>query len=210
MRKVLGGKMITVVNLGISNLSSVLNALKYLGLDFCVSSQKEDISKSSHIILPGVGTFGEGMSQLKQKGLVDVLKDEVLNKKKPIIGICLGMQLLFETSEETVGINGLGLLAGNVIRLPKSDKYTIPRIGWAESVFTKDFLGFNKKDTADFYYIHSFYCDPVNKNITSIIDEEGKIACAVQENNVFGCQFHPEKSHKAGLRLLTQFSQERL
>jgi glutamine amidotransferase len=202
--------MITVVNLGISNLSSVLNALKYLGLDFCVSSRKDDISKSSHIVLPGVGTFGEGMSQLKENGLVEVLKEEVLTKKKPIIGICLGMQLLFETSEETEGVEGLGILKGNVIRLPKSDKYTIPRIGWAESFFTKDFLGFNKNDAADFYYIHSFYCDPVNKNITSIIDEEGKIACAVQDGNIFGCQFHPEKSHKAGLSLLKQFSQELL
>lgn len=200
--------MITVVNLGISNLSSVLNALEYLGIEFCVSSDKDEIAKATHIILPGVGTFGKGMEQLKAKGLIEVIREQALKNKKPVFGICLGMQLMFESSEESGGVEGLGLLKGKVIKLPKSEKYTIPRIGWAESVFKKDFLGFNKGDKADFYYIHSFYCVPNDSEVTAITNEDENICCAVQDNNIFGCQFHPEKSHKAGLSLLKQFAQE--
>jgi len=202
--------MITVVNLGISNLSSVLNALKYLEIDFCVSNQAQEIGNATHLILPGVGTFSEGMSQIRNQGLFEVLREKVLKNKTPILGICLGMQLLFETSEESEGVEGLGLLKGDVIKLPITDTYTIPRIGWAESVLEKDFLGFNKGDSADFYYIHSFYCKPKNENIITISGENGKVTGAVQENNIFGCQFHPEKSHKAGLKILKQFSQEQV
>lgn len=200
--------MITVVNLGISNLSSVLNALEYLGIEFCVSDNKDEISKATHIILPGVGTFGKGMEQLKAKSLIDVIREQALRNKKPILGICLGMQLMFESSEESQGVEGLGLLKGSVIRLPKSEKYTIPRIGWAESIFKKNFLGFNVSDKADFYYIHSFYCVPQDNNVIAITNEDENITCAIKDNNVFGCQFHPEKSHKAGLNLLKQFAQE--
>lgn len=202
--------MITVINLGMSNLSSVLNALNYLELDFCVSGKKEDLAKASRIILPGVGTFGEGINRLREKDLFDTLKKEVLVNKKPIMGICLGMQLMLESSEESLGVEGLGLLKGKVIKLPKSKKYTIPRIGWGESTFEKDFLGFNKGDLADFYYIHSFYCKPKNVDIVSITGEDREITCAIQDNNVYGCQFHPEKSHKAGLKLLKNFSQEQV
>lgn len=200
--------MITVINLEISNLSSVLNVLSYVGIDYHVSDKKEDMKLASHIILPGVGTFGAGMTQLKDKGLIETLRNEAFNNKKPIMGICLGMQLLFESSEESEGFEGLGLLKGDVIKLPPSDKYTIPRIGWAESTFKRDFLGFKAGEKQDFYYIHSFYCKPTQPNIISITDEDGNIACAVQNANVFGCQFHPEKSHKAGLSLLKHFSKE--
>lgn len=202
--------MIAVVNIGISNLNSVLNALNYMNLDFKVTDNKAEIANATHIILPGVGTFGEAMNQLKNKDLIDVLKTEVLVNKKPILGICLGMQLLFESSEESEGVKGLSLLKGSVIKLPKSEKYTIPRIGWAESLFEKDFLGFNRGNIADFYYIHSFYCKPESKDSIAISGEEGNVICAVQENNVYGCQFHPEKSHKAGLKLLKQFAQEQV
>lgn len=200
--------MITVVNLGISNLSSVLNALNFLGIDFCVSDDKDKIAKASHIILPGVGTFGAGMEQLQKKDLIDVIRNKTLKQNTPILGICLGMQLLFQTSEESPNVEGLSLIDGNVIRLPKSDKYTIPRIGWAESIFKKDFLSFKRNDVSDFYYIHSFYCVPKDENVISITDEDNNIACAVQDKNIFGCQFHPEKSHKAGLNLLKTFAQE--
>lgn len=202
--------MIAVVNLGISNLNSVLNALSYLNVDFCVSNNKDEISKASCIILPGVGTFGEGMSQLGANNLIDVLREEVLVNKKPIMGICLGMQLLFESSEETLGVEGLGLIKGNVIKLPKSDKYTIPRIGWAESEFEMDFLGFKKGDMADFYYIHSFCCKPNSAEVVAISSEDHDIAGAIKDKNIYGCQFHPEKSHQAGLKLLKQFSQEQI
>lgn len=200
--------MITVINLEISNLNSVLNALKYLEIEFCVSDKKEEIEKATHIILPGVGTFGKGMEQLKSKGLIEPIRKQAFEKKIPVMGICLGMQLLFESSEESPGAEGLGLLKGNVIKLPKSEKYTIPRIGWAESIFKQDFLGFKNGDKTDFYYIHSFYCNPSDKNVIAIVNEDDNIACAIKENKIYGCQFHPEKSHKAGLNLLKNFAQE--
>lgn len=198
--------MIAVVNLGISNLSSVLNALKYLELPYFILNNPNELCNSSHIILPGVGTFGEGMKQLENRGLTAILREEVLSKKKPVIGICLGMQLLFESSEESPDAKGLSLIQGKVIKLPKSIKYTIPRIGWAESNIKKDFLGFNKDNKIDFYYIHSYYCKPEKEEIISITDEEEAITCAINKNNIYGCQFHPEKSHKAGLNLLKHFA----
>lgn len=198
--------MIAVVNLEISNLTSVLNALKYLELQFCVTNIPKELSKASHIILPGVGTFGEGMKQLQAKGLIDVLREESQNNKKPILGICLGMQLMFESSEETPQTQGLCLIGGNVVKLPKNEKYTIPRIGWAESNIKKDFLGFNKDKKNDFYYIHSYYCVPENTDIIAITDEDNNITCAINDKNIYGCQFHPEKSHRAGLSLLKHFA----
>lgn len=200
--------MITVIDIGISNLSSVLNALNFLEIDFCVSNNKNVISKATHIILPGVGTFGAGMEQLQKNDLIDVIRSKALEQNTPIMGICLGMQLLFESSEESPNIKGLSLIKGNVIKLPKSEKYTIPRISWTESVLKKDFLTFKAGDIFDFYYIHSFYCVPNDKSVISITNEDNNIACAIQNKNILGCQFHPEKSHKAGLNLLKAFAQE--
>lgn len=199
--------MIAVVNLGISNLTSVLNALKYLGLDFYVADKPEELSNASHIILPGVGTFGEGMKRLNNKGFTEALNIEVLTNKKPLLGICLGMQLLFQSSEESPDAIGLSLVKGKVVRLEKSAKYTIPRIGWAESVFKSNFLGIDAGKKLDFYYIHSFCCQPENQDIITITDETSKITAAIQDNNIMGCQFHPEKSHKTGLILLKQFAE---
>ncbi|GHT92370.1 imidazole glycerol phosphate synthase subunit HisH [Spirochaetia bacterium] len=198
--------MIAVIDMGISNLNSVLNALAYLNIEYVVSFSKDDIGNASHIILPGVGTFGQGMNQLHQRGLTTAIKIEIQVNKKPILGICLGMQMLFESSEESPGINGIGLLAGNVIQLKNSGNYTIPRIGWAESLFEKDFLGFSRNDVADYYYIHSFCCNPKDKEVIAITSEDKTVVSAVKSNVIYGCQFHPEKSHRAGLKILEQFS----
>lgn len=199
--------MLVVIDLNISNLNSVLNALDFLKIDYVVSNKSDDIKKATKFILPGVGTFEAGMNALNKYDITDSLVEEVVKKGKPILGICLGMQLFFETSEESPGISGLGLLRGDVIKLPENSAYTIPRIGWAESVFEKDFLGFEKDQKADFYYIHSFYAKPKDSTVIAISSEAGLVTGAVSSNNIFGCQFHPEKSHKNGLKMITNFSE---
>jgi glutamine amidotransferase len=198
--------MINIINLNISNLASVLNAFDYLKINYRVSNSKKDIVNASHLILPGVGTFSAGMDSLKKNNIIDTLKEQIMVKKKPILGICLGMQMFFENSEESFGTQGLGLLKGQVIKLPKSEEYTIPRIGWASSYLEKDFLGLKKGDEADFYYIHSFYAKNKDKSDLAISTENIKITGAVSKENIFGTQFHPEKSHKTGLKILENFT----
>lgn len=198
--------MIAVLNLGISNLTSVLNAFEFLKIDFCVANTPEEFDKASKFILPGVGSFAAGMNALESKRFIEPLKKVVLEEEKPLLGICLGQQLLFESSEESPGIMGLSLIKGNVLKLPENADYDIPRIGWGESVFLKDFLGHKKRDKADFYYIHSFSVQPENFDVVTISTENINIAGAVKQENIYGCQFHPEKSYNAGLKILREFS----
>lgn len=198
--------MLVVINLKISNLSSVLNALNYLKIKYKVSDKKADLKKASALILPGVGTFEAGMEALEKADILKTLQEEVLKNKKPILGICLGMQMFFASSEESPGVKGLALLGGEVVRLPRSGDYTIPRIGWGESYVKKDFLGLKEGATADFYYIHSFYAKVKNKSILAVLSEKNDITGAVHSGNIYGCQFHPEKSHKYGLAILKAFA----
>ena len=197
--------MIALINLGNSNLQSVINSLDYLHIDYIVTKDYKDLAKYDSIILPGVGTFESGILRLKELKMFDVLKNEVLDKNKPILGICLGMQLLFDSSEESPGVEGLGLMGGNVESIPTSEKYNIPRIGWAESILNFDFLGLKKNQVVDLYYIHSFYVKPNDNKIISIITDE-KLTAAINQNNIYGCQFHPEKSHINGLTILSRFA----
>lgn len=198
--------MLVVINLKISNLSSVLNALDYLSIKYKVSSDKADIKRASALILPGVGTFEAGMEALNKSDLLKSLREEVLVNKKPILGICLGMQMFFDTSEESPGVRGLSFIKGDVIRLRPSRDYTIPRIGWGESYVRADFLSLNVGDVADFYYIHSYFARVADKSVVAISTETNDVTGAVRKENVYGCQFHPEKSHKSGLRILTEFA----
>jgi glutamine amidotransferase len=199
--------MLGVVNLGISNLSSVINALDYLKIENSIIENPDDVQKATHLLLPGVGTFEAGMMALTQKGLVKAIRNAVLETKKPILGICLGMQLLFDESDESPGIQGLKILEGKVVRLKKSTEYSLPRIGWCESAFTASFLSFSNSQKVDFYYIHSFHAVPENSSIITLISGEHDIVTsAVNEGNVYGVQFHPEKSHIAGLKILEDFA----
>ncbi len=197
--------MVVVIDIGISNIGSVANALDYLGLRYTVSDREEDIINASHIILPGVGTFEAGMAALQGKNLLYPLKDQVLNKQKPILGICLGMQLFFNNSEESTGVDGMGLISGSILKLPTSKKYTTPRIGWAKSLVKRDFLSLNEGQIIDFYYIHSYHASPIDDSIVAIITEKNNLTAAIVKENIFGCQFHAEKSHKAGLKILETF-----
>jgi imidazole glycerol-phosphate synthase subunit HisH len=200
--------MIGIINLGISNLTSVLNALKYINVKYFVINEPSEFEKADSLILPGVGTFESGMSSIRSKGFEILIKEDVLVNNKSILGICLGMQLFFASSEESKGIEGLNLLEGKVIKLPENKEYTMPRIGWAESICNKKFLGFEKEETHDFYYIHSYYAKLEDKEILSMTTGGNKITASVQKNNIIGCQFHPEKSHKAGLDILKEFAKQ--
>jgi imidazole glycerol-phosphate synthase subunit HisH len=197
--------MIGVINLGNSNLMSLTNSLDYLKIKYIIINDKESLKLVNKIILPGVGTFGNGVKQLHKLNLFEPIHHEVNINKKPILGICLGMQLLFESSEESPDIAGLCLLKGKVVHLPKSDNYSIPRIGWSESKLNFIFLSLKKNDLIDFYYIHSFYVQTDKKEIIAIETDNG-ITAAIQYENIYGCQFHPEKSHTNGLQIIDTFS----
>ena len=197
--------MIGLINLGNSNIQSVINALDCLEIDYFVTDNYKDLKKCSKIILPGVGSFSNGVLRLKELKLFDSLKSEVLTKNKPILGVCLGMQMFFDSSEESDGIEGLGLVSGRVVRLPESDNYRIPRIGWADSRLCSNFLGLTKGQLIDFYYVHSFHAQPNDLN-TVVIDSDSGIVSAIKYKNIYGCQFHPEKSFKSGLKILEEFS----
>lgn len=198
--------MIALVNLGNSNIQSVVNALDYLDIKHIVTNKSEEIKKCSKIILPGVGSFGDGMARIRALNLFELIKNEVIKNGKPILGICLGMQLLFDSSEESKEIIGLGILQGKICALPNSENYKIPRIGWADSNVCLDFLGLEQGEDTDFYYIHSYYVKPDDDSIVSI-KTDNNITASVKKNQIYGCQFHPEKSHKNGLTILKSFSE---
>lgn len=197
--------MIALINLGNSNLQSVVNALDYLSISYVITNCIHDIEKCDKIILPGVGTFSSGVLKLKELKLFDIIKKEVVSNNKPILGICLGMQLLFESSEESSGIEGLGVVKGKVISLPLSQNYKIPRIGWADSRLNFDFLGLKKGQNIDFYYIHSYYVKPNDSSVVAI-DTDAQLVSAIKYKNIYGCQFHPEKSYISGLDIISAFA----
>lgn len=198
--------MLGVINLGISNLCSVLNALNYLDLKHFLVNAEDDLKKADRLILPGVGTFGAGMQALRKLKIENLLKEKVINEKVPILGICLGAQLFFDQSEESPGVVGLKILEGKVVKLPSSKFYSIPRIGWAETKVVKNFFSFQKDENNDFYYLHSFFIQPADKSIVSLVTEDEAITAGFAEDNIFGFQFHPEKSYQAGLRILKDFA----
>jgi len=195
--------MICVIDTGISNIYSISNALKYIGKHHEISNDKDKIKNSELIILPGVGSFGYGVESLKKLKIFQILKN--LNMDQKIIGICLGMQLLFEKSEESKNISGLGIINGDVLKLPKIKKNSlVPNIGWRKTFFNGTDLKFNKYNEVELYHLHSYYCNPDDKGIIlsySIFDDL-KIPNFIKYKNVIGIQFHPEKSRKQGIEFL--------
>lgn len=197
------GLKISIIDYGLGNLGSLSLSLTKIGVDFQITSDHETIEQSDALIIPGVGSFDRGINELKERNLFNFLKD-LATKGKPVLGICLGMQLLFEKSEESVfGIEGLGLLQGNVRSFPKDKISIVPHVGWNFARFNKPFIECN----SDYYFVHSYYCDPVDeKSIIGVTDyEQFEFVCSVRKDNVFGFQFHPEKSGKIGRKLLRLF-----
>ena len=203
--------MTVIVDYGVGNLFSLKSSFASLGVDVTVSGKKEDLQKADRIILPGVGAFGDAAEKLRASGLYETLIEEAANGK-PLLGICLGMQLLFEKSYEYGEHKGLGLIPGEI--RPIADvipaDYKIPHIGWNALDFSENKSSLFRyiKDGDHVYFVHSFYATGC-KDYTIACSEYGApLTAAVQKGNIFGCQFHPEKSGKVGLSILKAFCEE--
>ena len=198
--------MIAIIDYGAGNLHSVQNALKYLGAENFVSDDSEKILSADKVILPGVGAFGDAMAALKEKKLTDTVK-AVVEMGKPILGICLGMQLFFDESEESPGVSGLGILKGKFKKIPKASDIKIPHMGWNSLKMPKSSRIL--KDIGDepyVYFVHSYYLEPENEEDVSAYTTYGKtIAVAAEKENIFLTQFHPEKSGDIVLKILKNF-----
>lgn len=199
--------MILVIDYGMGNLRSVTKAFEIYSNNIIVSSDPKLIQKADKIILPGVGAFGDAMLNLKKMGIEEELRNW-FKHERPFIGICLGMQLLFDTSTEKGDWQGLSCIEGKVVRFPKTE-LKVPHIGWnkVHQNLNGDLRLFKGvKDSSYFYHVHSYYCSPKNKNEVSGLAEYGiSFVNAVAKNNVFGVQFHPEKSQESGLKLVENF-----
>jgi imidazole glycerol-phosphate synthase subunit HisH len=197
--------MIAVVDYGMGNLRSVSNAFRKLGADITVTREKRAIRDSRAVVLPGVGAFGKCVENLKSFDLFDLLKEEI-GRGKPYLGICLGMQILLESSEEAPGVEGMGIIKGRVVRFRGEMK--IPHMGWNSIEIVKQSPIFNSiPDGSHFYFVHSYYPDPdPAENASATITEYGRrFTSSIEKENVFASQFHPEKSQHIGLRLLHNF-----
>lgn len=195
--------MIAIVDYGMGNLRSVTNAFRKLGGDITITRDIETIKNSRAIVLPGVGAFGKCIENLKKFGLFDAIKELVMNDKR-YLGICLGMQVLFESSEETPGTEGMGIIKGDVPRFKGNIK--VPHMGWNSIEIQRENPIFNGINNGDFFYfVHSYYCRPA-EDVTATKTRYGaEFTSSVQKGNLFACQFHPEKSQRVGLRLIQNF-----
>ncbi len=201
--------MIAIVDYGIGNLFSVVSSFKYIGVDARVTSDADEIRQADKIILPGVGAFGDAIKKLRETGLDKVIIEEAKNGK-PIMGICLGMQLLFEKSYEYGEYDGLGLLKGSVIGMHGviDSKLQIPHIGYNALIFKKNHPLFKYIKEGDYvYFVHSYYAVDCEDSLLAYAEYDKDITAIVGKNNVMGCQFHPEKSGEVGLNILKAFSE---
>lgn len=198
--------MVAIIDYDAGNIKSVQKAIEYLGEEVIITRDPEVILNASRVILPGVGAFGDAMEKLHKYNLVDVIK-EVVKREIPFLGICLGLQLLFEASDETPGVQGLGILKGKIKRIPDNGELKIPHIGWNSLVFPNKgrlYGGISKESYV--YFVHSYYLDAEDKDIVVATTEYGTtIHASVEQGNVFACQFHPEKSSSVGLKILDNF-----
>jgi imidazole glycerol-phosphate synthase subunit HisH len=200
--------MVTIIDYHTGNLGSIQNILKRIGVESIITSEKEKIASAEKLILPGVGSFDTGMENLLQLDIISLLNKKVLEEKTPVLGICLGMQLLSEGSQEGT-LPGLGWIKGNTKRfdLNNTSEYKIPHMGWnfINPVRASNLL--NEMDAAArFYFVHSYFLNPIDKSdILATTTYEIEFTSAVGKGNILGVQFHPEKSHKFGMKLLKNF-----
>ena len=200
--------MVAIIDYNAGNLKSVEKALAAVGQESVITRDFHTILSADHVILPGVGAFGEAMEQLKKYELQKVIR-EVVDEKKPFLGICLGLQLLFEGSDESQGVEGLHILDGQILRIPDKEGLKIPHIGWNSLDLQNDGRLFqNMKQNPYVYFVHSYYLKAVDESIVkATCDYSTCIHASVEKDNVFACQFHPEKSSDVGLSILKNFTQ---
>ena len=198
--------MIAIIDYDAGNIKSVEKAMQLLGQEVIITRDRETIMNADKVILPGVGAFGDAMSKLRQYGLDEVIRD-VTAKGTPFLGICLGLQLLFERSDETPGVEGLGILKGEILRIPDKEGLKIPHMGWNNIKVKEDSRLFKGlPDNPYVYFVHSYYLQADDEDIVAATTEYGvKIHAAVEKDNIFACQFHPEKSSTVGLQILKNF-----
>ncbi len=201
--------MVAIIDYGAGNLSSVKKALDYLGAESEITQDRNKILSATHVILPGVGSFGDAMNSMKERDLVDTVR-EAATCGKPFLGICLGLQLLFESSDESEGVKGLGLLKGKIVEIPKNNGLKVPHMGWNSiKLSQRDGIFTNIIDESYFYFVHSFYLKDADDDVVAATTQYGvNIECAVQKGNLCATQFHPEKSGTAGLKILKNFLRE--
>ena len=199
--------MIAILDYDAGNIRSVEKAFQYLGEETVLSRDRDEILSADKVVLPGVGAFGDAMNKLKDYNLVNTIYD-VVDKKIPFLGICLGLQLLFESSDETPGVSGLGILPGNILRIPNKPGYKIPHIGWNSLELTNNGRLFDGvAENAYVYFVHSYYLKARDEEMVKASTEYvTHIHASVEKDNVFACQFHPEKSGDVGLKILSNFA----
>ncbi len=199
--------MIAIIDYGAGNLFSVQNALNYLEIENTITSDKDEIIGADRIILPGVGAFGDAMDKLKGSGLIDTLKSEA--EKKPFLGICLGMQLLFEKSYEFGEFEGLGLIKGSVKLMKPDGDLAVPQMGWNALEYNRECPLLKGVDEGQYvYFVHSFAADCASDYVYAYVDYGGKVPALVGNGGtVYGAQFHPEKSGETGLEILRRFGE---
>lgn len=199
--------MIAIIDYDAGNLKSVEKALQFLGQECVITRDFHEIKKADKVILPGVGSFGDAMSQLKKYELDKVIH-EVAAEQKPFLGICLGLQLLFEGSEESEGVEGLHLLDGEILRIPEQEGLKIPNIGWNSLDLQNNGRLFENLNGNPFvYFVHSYYLKAKEESIVkATIEYSTHIHASVEKDNIFACQFHPEKSGTVGLQILSNFA----
>ena len=198
--------MIAVIDYDAGNIKSVEKALQMLGEEVIITRDREVLLKADKVILPGVGAFGDAMSRLNEYGLVEIIK-EIVSRGTPFLGICLGLQLLFDSSEEAPGIEGLGLLPGKIVRFDDNAGLKIPQIGWNALSFPRECKLFSGIDEGSFvYFVHSYYLKADEENdVVATAEYANHIHAAVARDNIYACQFHPEKSSSVGLKILKNF-----
>lgn len=197
--------MTAIIDYGAGNLFSVKNALDFLGIENKITNNPDDLRSADRLILPGVGAFPDAMRMLNESGLVEVIKEEV--QKKPLLGICLGMQMLFEKGYEFGETDGLGLIPGSVKLMHPQGDLPVPHIGWNSLEFNEPCRLLDKCENGEYvYFVHSFAAECDSRNVAAYCDYGMKIPALVFEGNVYGAQFHPEKSGDTGLNILRCFA----
>lgn len=198
--------MIAIIDYDAGNIRSAEKALQFLGAETVITRDRKTILAADRVVLPGVGAFGDAMGKLRSYGLEEVIH-ETVKKGTPFLGICLGLQLLFESSEESEGVEGLGIFKGRIVRIPDAPGLKIPHIGWNSLHYpNKGTLFREVAEDSYVYFVHSYYAQPEEASIIRATTQYGaELVASVEKDNVFACQFHPEKSSEVGMQILKNF-----